>query len=1528
VGDVTLKESGVRADLGTTKLEGKEPVPAINVQDFKVAKPEDTRREAMGEERVYLKLGRKSRDAQTQFGILERQLELMMKRGENAEALTDGELEMALKIIAKLPGRREGRRELSLYVAGMILKVNDEGFKGKKEGKKDKPEDVWEEFKKGKNIEELGEKHPEMGLVYEYIKIHGKDPGEVGWKEVLTYGRALAAISEKKKISKEVLKEIAENATYGIDADTTPAKEQKIKEDLYQKLLAKEGYGSSNKTAKEWKNDGAKESVFSLWLGLRHENVVVDVERYWKQRRLLPVVNYRLKRMRSQAVARVKDKGKPKDKGEKKEMEATRPKDRGKKEMMEITRPKDMRKEEYWKGYNSALALEDLASKTLLGRYLDEMGEGAYWRGKAKLDHAYLGLYMGILIDHPEAAMRSGMIGNFAKMSSDTLGDHIRSYTGVQANYEMAQDERVIDVLNHLYFLTDEPYGVKLKRLGEKYGFDPKGDLPDFVTDAVMMEKVFMMDIKNMYTSDRRQQIMDPAGFYLRKAVTYRGPMDDGLYRVVEMMGNHFKFCEGILMKMGFVSAMNIKENYHAIVPDEEREFDPEKYPDQKDLIWQYMFMFALQLRKKPLRRMVEKGDEVNYKVPPGLAAEFMVYSNWRKRKGKDDKKEKFDHREGVFNRFLEVLKEDGDLISERGRGKAGLGMELVENSGITVRKAMLTVLEDFSRSIDETIDGVEINTNGHEIFYNDEVAELLVRYEEYRDAGKTGNADFDDADKQKRLKSLLNLRNVLRDHRAWGLVWSIDEPEVIKRLEHLKDFEYAERYIHSGADPKKHLLELVKADPFQSLEEMKLTPDAVLKTFTNMGHRLLGHLYERNIGKLFLFAEQVVLIRASQLEIPDAKTLRQMIDPQGEVRVGAASGSYDPIKDGEVAMSKVHGAIWDKMRELGYMKKILQLRLRLINEGFYKRWDDAVSAEAMRILLADAFEWPMTRDLALKQEWTIYNELGVYQEREEPVESYLVCDVVVKGGENSPPVFQTTDMAIQSLNRKQIKLFFTDLREKIVNVGGEDKIVIDEELGIQKAGDIFGGLRQATVQLTGGEVEVKTGASEEASGAVDSKGKAVLVAGGQQVVVFQIWEEWVKVGMTQVNGEWVEAGWLKLDELEGPGFIGHDVEGYRRPGERMYQGSRFVWNGKESKWDSVLGEWRLDRKKDLMYFYKEGSELVVKGDLTEEQKNSGDPYNNENKGVVEGFKRELDLGEINPKTGKVEKGQINPKTDKVVEATFPFLVFKSEAHRSEFFDERMAMIFSLLFGRAREELALKGGQAAVPLRGKLYDSKSAGLAQIIRGGYLVQTMMRFMERKNACKVILFNMLNDFFGIKPPSEALLESHMEAYRYLMQSRLWGEDREAVLRFANELSVIQLLQEDLKMKERPLNIGEQWAIRGANWMVKAGMKALSWEIKPIGIPINAVFLAIAVVPQILGSSIPLIDQLRTQTLLAEALRNLKIGEKLGFIGLQIVVATWLTTKARNWLIKKVKIDPESANLGGIGYLNEFKAPVPVQ
>lgn len=1492
VDDVRIERTGVRTKLGTTLLKEDKKTPAVIAEDFRVARPEETRKEAMGEERAYLVTDRKSRDAQTQFGALERQLRLMIKRGKNGEALTDEELEMVLKLIAELPGRREGRDELSLYVTQMILKVNEEGF----EGKTDTPEDVWEEFKKGKNIEELGEEHPEMWLVYEYIEIHGKDPSQVDWREVSTYGKALAAISRGEEIPREILREIADNATYGIDAKTSDDDAQKIRDDLYQKLLAKEGYDLTNKTVKKWRNNAVKERAFSLWLGLRHEDVAVDVERYWKQR-LLPVVEKRLGRMRSQAVARVKDKGKPKDKGEK--------------EMMEITKPKDVRKEEYWKGYNSALAVEDLASKTLLGRYLDEMGKGAYWRGKAKLDHAYLSLYMGILIDHPEAAMKSGMIGIFTKMNSDQLGDHIRNYTGVNAMYEMAQDKRVVDVLNELYHLTDETYSVKLKRLGEKYEFDPKGDLPDFVTDAVMMEKVFMMDIKNMYTSDRRQQIIDPAGFYLRKAVTYGEKMDDGLYRVIEMMGNHFKFCEGILMKMGFVSAMNIKENYHAIVPDDDREFDPEKYPDQEDLIWQYMFMLALQLRDKPLRRVVEAGDEVNYKVSPGLAAEFMVYTNERWRKKKGEKERKFDHRRGVLKRFVEVLREDSGLIKERGRGKTGLDMELIEGSGVTVKQAMIKVLKDFKGKIEKKdgtakiIDGVEIQTNGHEIFYDDKVAELLVRYEEYKKAGGVGNPEFDK--NLEMLESLLNLRNVLRDHRAWGLVWSIDEPEVRARLEKLKDFEYAERYIHAGADPKKHLLELVNADPFQGLEEMALTPDAVMKTFNNMGHRLLGHLYERNMFKLMTFAEIVVLNRAGQLEIPDAQTLRKMIDPQGDIRVGT------------MAVSEVHGAIWNEMKELGYMDKLVQLRLMLIDEGFYKRWDDAVSAEAKRLLAAEAFTWAMTRDLPLKQEAWIYDELATYLEPGLPVESYHVPDVVVKGGENSPPEFQRTKMGIQSLNRKQIELFFTDLRREKVGKDKEDKdiFVMNEELGIRRAGDIFGGIRGAVAQIAGGGVGIKAGASEEASGVVDNKGKAVLVAGGQQVAVFQIWRRWVKVGVTQADVGWVE-GWLKLDEIQLD-FVDQETEGYARQGETMYQGSRFVWNAKKEKWDLKLGEWRLDRNSNKMFFYKEGSKLIVKKleDLTDkqkkEQKESGRPYNDQ--GKVRGFKRELRLGE----------DQINPKTGETEEANFPYLVFKSEAHRKKFFDERMRMIFSLMFGRARK--ALRGGQAKVPLSGVLYEKKEAALSEITRGGYDVQTMMRYMERKGACRAALVKMLAEYFGIKAVSDTVLEGYMESYTLIMQARMWGEDGEAVNRFIKELSAIRLLRKDTLTKEGALSRGETIVIQLSNASLKLAMKAISLETSFLGIPINVVFGAMLAIPQVLRAAIPIIDTMVTENVFAQALKGIDIGRKLGLIGLEVVVASWVTHQIKRWLAGRVRVDVKNVNLDDIPYLDKFKAHVPV-
>src|SRR3990172_10713650 len=220
------------------------------------------------------------------------------------------------------------------------------------------------------------------------------------------------------------------------------------------------------------------------------------------------------------------------------------------------------------------------------------------------------------------------MMDIFAKLTGEQIQEsNLRAFSGPDAFSKYIKDEKFKTAFDALYVLTKLPssnpelrnkttltYKDRLAYLAE---IDPNVkivngealDMPSYVTDAVMLAQALALDIKSLSSSDRRYTVYMVAEYYWKQAVKI--PEDQGrevgvLNGIVEVLGYNFRFTQSPLIRTGFFDPMNLEFNYHAFVPDD-RKFEPERYPDQLDKLWQNMFMYCLEYRDPKLRRIVHQ---------------------------------------------------------------------------------------------------------------------------------------------------------------------------------------------------------------------------------------------------------------------------------------------------------------------------------------------------------------------------------------------------------------------------------------------------------------------------------------------------------------------------------------------------------------------------------------------------------------------------------------------------------------------------------------------------------------------------------------------------------------------------------------------------------------------------------------------------------------------------------------------------------------------------------------------------------
>jgi len=1358
------KGTGARAVLTTeniTSVFGKKERPAIGVQKIRPGQTNETRDEAVvGNAEIYLveKSARK-RGRLTVFESLQALYEDMEKKAKQGVTLTEREMENLNGWFTKLPG--VDRWDLGRYTGEMINQAAKED--------PGRAEESWEEMKEADKRKKARKKNPQLAQIWDYVEIHGGDPKKINFLEVVAIGRAIEVIEKGEKVPEEVLKVLA-NRSGSRDKDR-----------VFRKMREKENKEMGEEGG--WKDEETKLKAYEYMLGMHQKDLQVDVQKFWKER-FLEVIETRLAAMRSPAAARLE---KLSWKGEDYSY-------------LKITRAKDIRKPEHKRKYASQLAIRTVSSNTLLGGFLDEMGKGEHWRGKAYLDYLFWGMYMGQWIDNSEAMQDAKIMDIFSKLDSETIKDsEFRAFTGVDSTVKLMEDERFLDAYNELYTIGGNPkdnlsFKERLDNLATKYNgtkdaFDSDKDLPPWITDAVMLARIYADDARSLSSSDRRFRVYFFADYYLKQAMQF---WDGRGKKVMEVLGYNFRLTESPRLMMGYISPHNLEAmDYHALVEDD-RQFKPKLYPDQLDKVWQHLSMYCLQQRDSTLRMAIPEGGELSTLVPQGRAGEFCAYDNDRTILIEGQEKPVHDHRRAFFDRMRKTRDKDKDLVQTRGRGVVGWDDELRGN----VNKAI-----DFLTNpiVKQEILGVEIETEGGEIFYNDKLAELLYKYEKNPTSSRFSS--LNNAQKTL-LENFLNMRNCLQDQRALGLVWSLDEddPEALDRIEGRKDLMIPTLYNMSGEEVRKEMLTLLDLAPFRTLAEATVTPGQILETAKKFGQRFQNAQKYPTLHKFYLFANMVMMMRMRDLEIPSIKDLDQVINPQGEVQWGVwgtdemlAEKGYKLKQEGFLGnYYRARMELEKELQEMGYMEKMLNQKRVLIGNGLFDSWSKAVKQNFLEEFFFERLQWTMVKSLAKSERMGTYDRLSSFHNPHEPIKSWEILEVTATElDEAGRPIRVKVDgFREQDFSETEIEKYFIGLET-------------------QEAGELFGGARRA--EYLGPRVYIKTDFNPNKADPVKIKDEEAFLSSGTEIAVLEIKGNWCNVAGIHAGGNLIPLGWIQMNNVSKDiAFAKQGVEGFVRPGEVMYEGSRLVWEevkiggivGKSAwRWVSEPGVWGKDSK------------------ATEISKLWSFKYDRE-----KGFHRSLYLPGDDP-------------ADR--ETTYPYLVFKSETEKKEFLFSRYMQIFSFLMGRGKEFVA--GGHPKIEL-GPDYHEEKAVMTQVFREMYWSESLMRRHERRVLARNLYRAYQNYVYGGESLAK-IKETHLKAIEDMAgEARIWGNDMEALKKYEKEL--VPRLFKNIHKDERFIKKLFSWRLdfnEIGNWTIEKGIKLVNVEYKIGPLRINPPIVA---------------------------------------------------------------------------------------
>ncbi|OGD87704.1 hypothetical protein A2936_02180 [Candidatus Uhrbacteria bacterium RIFCSPLOWO2_01_FULL_47_25] len=1077
--DVGVDRVRVRASLETPEKKK----PRVAVQSDQVSKTGQLAEAAKGEQRDYLLAGQKpgAIDSHTLFGAMERLIRKTAKGAESGEALTDDEIEAFYVLSQELPGgKRELASDLREYATDMILQV-------------DKTDAVaaWNNLGDARLAATARKNNPELALVYDYIQFHGGDPKKIVWKTVVAYGKAVqASKKEGVKTPQDILKTLAENSTM------KPAE----KDDLYEKLKTREGYTGN----KPWKDQQERERAFDLLLGLRQPETKVDVLGFWKQEFYKRAVKPRLEAERSQTIAKLEKDGKK----------------------MEIVQP-------FWEKIKgrarlaSRLSFESLDPYSNLGKFLNELGELDYWRGKAAIDRMW-SLYTGVPIESGEIrSARAAGEGLFSVLNKDNVNAaEVNECCGPEAELQISKDDKVCDALNILYHLAEgKTYQQSLEELKtffkkkHKIDIDLKKELPGFIKDAVMIAYFYGLDIRANGNKDDRYKS------WLVGEFQNIGWVTDVNGNRINLLGEAFALKPDDMADRGWFSGRNAALAYNAISGDP-NEYSPKNYSYQRTAKWQTVFLYLLGLDRD--NRRVRHYD-IDPNVPddnilPGTMGKFERFDNNNQ-----------DHRRAVFDRLVAVAMED-----------------------FNANKPSWD--DDLRRRVNKVL-GVFTNTdpnNPNPFGTNNEAW--------YDPATMGGLPIWDD------------LNSVLEDPRAWGLIGDFRDSEMQERTQTTRyTLHNSLMYDCAAVESAGIIVELIKKVPNTLVEEFDTFPAQILEAALKMKHRYNSELTFRNLNTLLGTAARLAIERFLQVQIPNRELIQKMLS---EYKLFEWRRVFEGVKG-----LAVNGRI-ERSAGIEFFLRQIEEELDVTETGLVSRFDDAIKMMVNILVVTEAFDWGTERSLFMEKRAFVYQYMSSWLNPGRPVEGYRVpVAIEMKDGSIKTRQLCVSDLTYREVfGWKELDEVYRQYGRKLKNdpdpdkrkmafdapPEGEDLPEFFTPMTTEEIGQAYGGSRLATIMMPVAGLVEKTnvwilsqkGVQAEVYG-INSAGQAVretIDINNLQVINHEI-NGWQRPGETMLDGmravlmdgQWVvKPGSWKFKREAGSRFRFVEGEGYSRVWSEM----------------------------------------------------------------------------------------------------------------------------------------------------------------------------------------------------------------------------------------------------------------------------------------------------------------------------------------------------------------------------------------
>lgn len=1283
------------------------------------------------------------------------------EKAKTGEALVDGEVDGFTAIIDKLTQRsKDGGRALRRDMAAMIVQVNEVNSQDAAQN--------WKDLNDPKKSKAIKAKNWEMGLLHEYIKQSGGDSTKLDWEVVSVYGQALVE-GQKGQIKKETLRKLAYASV---------RKDSKGKEQFYQRLLMREGYKDAKKTGhedREWRDAQEKEKAFDVLLGVRQPEATVDLAGYLNRQFYEQVVVSRFEAMGPAEHGKLVVEKHPLRRFRRKE------------EKLVIEVDKNNKKGRIWPSLGYATVNEH----TVIGKFLESISStvidgrkvnvARYWRGKAALNEAYYYGYKQQTLGMKDAQARQHLGDWFSEMKD--VAD-IREYIGYAVTAMIGEDPRLADAIYVLYSSgKHQSYSEKLKLLGGKYHFSPTGELPSFITQAIMYQEIMALDPGNISPQDNRDKMYNAGKWFNLEVVS------DAAGKLFEFLGIDFAFTTLPSSRIGVVSEAARNYDYKSLGRDDS-EFDPDQNEAQNDLEWQQCHFFRLAQSHKELRRAYDKtkhqilinGQPVE--AVPGQTGEFPPYVNdWF-----DTETQEFTHRKVVFENFKHQLELHNQLKKERGFGLAGWDEveagRLTEYNTLAKRVVKMVEFLEKPLTLDVKYGGIElkINKEAEEFWWSYELGTILSLF-----ANNPKSQVF--AAETDQLTQLLVMRECARDFRAWGQTIDLQNPELIKTMRNQMDLARATKYDISGLEALKNLLEIVKASPDDILL-MNITPAQILGFIESAKHDFTQTQHYPRLIKLIELADYIVVRKYIELEIASVQDMMKAIAPGGEVQMGAFETIKKVVGPGAEkyaasigAFRQAHRTFLGEAEKMGYMDRLREGIYTMISSGLYENYENLVLSNYAREFLAEAADWARSRQWPI-QHRLLLSEFAVVYNQNIPVETYRVLPAIV----HIDGRIEIDRTMRQGINRTMLKNFFRVLdinkREENMIIGNVHGGQIPIYYSIDKAQAQQGYIYQQEVR--DGKLWVRLSEEQGIWTSADNIDFVRKIKEGErqfqsgEFVVFNFGKkEWER----KIPKKGIQ---IFIDEAA------NTADTALKPKENMHAKVRLCFDVVTMQWKEVLGDWSL--KPDRTgYEFKTGPEhsgqsrKLKLGTPTSVKVISGDVV------VLEGSQRVVRRGK--DVFGKISANELQGVDNQgiVQEAVMPWAIWNNqnqelsaEELREMFGFHKYQIILGFEMGKASP--TEHGGGGTAHTSSYLHQSPEIVMTDFSRTSYEFQKMVRANIRMSIIrKGTLAGGLAKLFHPETLREEIVKQFGALFEKMATGEQWGPDITIVRELMRDMTI---------------------------------------------------------------------------------------------------------------------------------------------